>query len=284
MLGAGVLFCSDFFHPRSAAHAGNSDDDEGQAEQLAHVEKHARFEVDLNVFGVFDEEPEGKDERKAQAEEEAGSYFLGALFVEMPAYEKEDEVGQGFVQLAGMTGQLVYSFEDEGPGHSGRCADNFAVHEVAQPDETGRNRGGDGNVVEHVPQVHVRAAVVQVEGDDEPYGSAVRGQAFVADKLPRAVGHVVYRDDHLDETVPAREEVLGLVEEAVTQSSADQDAQKAVNEKRLEVGIFYFLFFIQPLHDEVGQQQADEPAGGIPPNGERTDAEDLEIGIPKDVE
>ena len=43
-------------------------------------------------------------------------------------------------------------------------ADNLAVHEVAQADKARGDRGSDGNVVEHMPQVHVGTPIIQVEG------------------------------------------------------------------------------------------------------------------------
>jgi hypothetical protein len=50
-------------HPLSSNHTGYADDDEGNGEQLAHIEQHARLEVYLYVLCVLDEEAERKDER-----------------------------------------------------------------------------------------------------------------------------------------------------------------------------------------------------------------------------
>ena len=61
---------SQALHPLSSYHAGYADDDEGNGEQLAHVEQHARFEVYLYVLCVLDEEAECEDERQHEAEEE----------------------------------------------------------------------------------------------------------------------------------------------------------------------------------------------------------------------
>ena len=63
-----------------------------------------------------------------------------------------------------MAGHLVYTLEDESPWHLGNLADYLRVHQVAQTYEARRNGGGYGYIVEHLPQVHVRTAVVEPQG------------------------------------------------------------------------------------------------------------------------
>ena len=64
-------------HPLASPHAEDADGDEGDGEELAHVEWHGRLEVHLDVLGVLDEEAEGEDEGKDETEVEAGAYGLG---------------------------------------------------------------------------------------------------------------------------------------------------------------------------------------------------------------
>jgi len=106
---------------------------------------------------------------------------------------------------------------------------------------------------------------------------------------------MVDRDEHLDDVVPRREEIVGLIEQAVAQSGADEDAQEAVDEERVEDVHFgllavyhphllvYLLFQEEVPHDEVSQSQADEPAGGVPTYAETAYLKDVEVRIPNDI-
>ena len=50
-----VFYGSQEVHPLSPFHTNQTDDDEGNAKELSHVEEHTILEIHLNVFGVFDE-------------------------------------------------------------------------------------------------------------------------------------------------------------------------------------------------------------------------------------
>ena len=97
----------------------------------------------------------------------------------------------------------------------------------------------------------------------------MRGQSGVARHLPRAVLHDVYGQQHLDEALERREEVVGLVEDAMAQTGADKDAEEAVDEQRVEQLVLDFLLFVQPFDNEVSQCQADEPAQRVPAERQR---------------
>ena len=214
----------------------------------------------------------------------------GATTVEPPANEEEDGVGYGLVELSWMARQHVHALEDEGPGHIGGLADDLGVHQVAQADEAGRDGCGDGNVVEHRPHLELRPTDIKHQGDDETQSAAVRSQPFIAGELPRAVLHEMDGQEHLDDVLAGREEVVGLVEQAVAQSGAYQDAQKAIEEQRVEQVLLHFLpvlrqrphgylLLIEQLsHDDIGQCQTDEPAQRIP-----TDGSQRQTGVPIDV-
>jgi hypothetical protein len=61
-------------------------------------------------------------------------------------------------------------------GHICNLADNLGVHEVAQSDEARRDGRGDGDIVEHNPQIDVRLTVIEPQGDHQSERSAVRGE------------------------------------------------------------------------------------------------------------
>ena len=58
-------------HPFAANHTGDADDNEGDAEQLSHVQWQAVFEIHLVDFGEFNEEAGDEDKGEAKSEEEA---------------------------------------------------------------------------------------------------------------------------------------------------------------------------------------------------------------------
>ena len=155
-----------------------------------------------------------------------------------------------------MAWQQVDTLEDEGPGHIGGFADNFAVHQVAQTDEAGGDARGNGNVVHHAPEAQSCALDVEPQGQDDAGGAAMRGQTLIAGHVPRAILVDMDRQQHLDKALPRREEVVGLVEDAVAQARTDQNAQEAVDEQRLEQLVLDLLLLVQAPHHEVGQQQA----------------------------
>ena len=70
------LFRSQALHPLSTNHTGYADDDEWDAQQLAHIEQHARLEINLYVLCVLDEEAECEDERQHKAEEESAANWF----------------------------------------------------------------------------------------------------------------------------------------------------------------------------------------------------------------
>ena len=155
-------------------HAVDADDDEGDGEDLSHVDGQRGFEGFLNLLGVLDEEAEGEDVGQTEAEVPACAHVeglmllaVGELLVDAPHNHKQQGVGDGLVELAGMTGHRVDLLKDEGPGHVGHLADNLAVHEVAQADEAGCCASGDGDVVEHRPDAQLRALTVEPEGQHE---------------------------------------------------------------------------------------------------------------------
>ena len=264
-------------------HEPRADEDEGDAQNLTHIEGQTGLEGLLNLLGVLDEEAEGEDEEEAEAEEEARAHTVRTPTVEHPAEHEVDSVGDGLVELAGVARHLVDALEDEGPGHVGHLADDLRVHQIAQTDEARRGAGGDGDVVEHRPQGNLLPAHVEQQSQDEAQRAAVRGQALVARHLPPAVGQEVYGQQHLDEAPPRRQEVVGLVEDAVPQACTYQDAQEAVDEQRLKLLVADLLFLVQSPHDEVRQCQAYEPAQRVPPESPRADVKRLKVRVPHDI-
>ena len=69
------------------------------------------------------------------------------------------------------------------------------------------------------------------------------GKSFIACELPSAVGHEMDRQEHLYDVFAGGKEIIWLVEQAMSQTSTNQDAQEAIDEKRVK-DVLYFLLSI----------------------------------------
>ena len=58
-------------------HAIDTEDDEGDGEDLAHIKWEGGFEGFLNLLGIFDEEAEGEDIRQTEAKIPASADLSG---------------------------------------------------------------------------------------------------------------------------------------------------------------------------------------------------------------
>lgn len=68
-------------------------------------------------------------------------------------------------------------------------------------------------------------------------------------------------EEHLDDVVC---EIVGLIEEAMTEPCTDENTKEAIDEEWVEQLVLDFLVFIEPAYDKVGTDEPDEPAKGIP--------------------
>ena len=146
-------------------HAIDAKDDEGDREDLAHVEGEGGLEGFLDLLGVFDEEAEGEDISQTETEVPACADLLRHLFVEIPHDAKQDGVGDGLVELSWVARHHIYPLEDKSPGYVCDLADNLGVHEVAQTDETSRRTCGDGDIVEYRPDAQFGMLYIEPEGN-----------------------------------------------------------------------------------------------------------------------
>ena len=120
-------------------------EDEGDAENLAHIEHHVSFEVHLIVLDELDEEANTKQGYEPPTQD-AAALKVAILFKVVPQREAEDEeVAEAFVELCGILGEgLVVALENEAPRQVGGTAINLAVEEIALTDE-GATEGNDNN-------------------------------------------------------------------------------------------------------------------------------------------
>ena len=160
-----IYLCGRFLF--SPQHTKDTEDNEGDGEDLPHVDGEGGLEGFLDLLGVLDEEAEGEDIRQTEAEVPACANLLRHFLMERPHDEEKDGVGDGFVELSGMAGHSIHFLEDKGPGHVCDLADNLRVHQVAKADKTGRGACGDGDIVEYCPDAEFGLADIEPEGDHQ---------------------------------------------------------------------------------------------------------------------
>ena len=86
---------------------------------------------------------------------------------------------------------------------------------------------------------------VDEECEHETQCATMGGKTFISCEFPRAIGNLVDGQQHLYDMVDTAEEIVWLVEEAVTQACTDEYSQETIDEQRVEELVFYFCFFIK---------------------------------------
>ena len=89
-------------------------------------------------------------------------------------------------------------------------------------------------------------------------------QTFKACKLPVAVGKDADGQYHLYHTLKRRQEIIGLIEEAMAQTGSYQDACKAIEKQGFKEFCLQALLPIQFLDQQIGQEQPYKPQQAIP--------------------
>lgn len=263
--------------------AGHAQRDEGDAEQLALVQSYEFLHLELprflHLLEYFHEEAERENAGQAPAEVEARAHFLRPLAVEPEARCENQQVGHGLVELSGVARKHVaVGGKHKAPIRTRVFTHDFRVHEVAQPYAARRYRCGYGYVVQHGAQRELGLAAVEPEGCHQAQRAAVRGQPRVARKVPCARSVLPDGQQHF---YGVCEEVARGVEQAVPQTCANQDADEAVEEERVELLVGDALSAVEPLHNEVGGAQAQHPEQRVVAQGHGSYLQRLR-GLPLD--
>ena len=283
------MFLCQLAAPFASHHAVKAEEDEGDAEQLAHVEEHIVLETYLVLLGVFDEYAAGEDEEQTEAEVEARAYLgilacasflrLHGLPVNPPSDEEEKGVAQGLVELPRVAWNSIHTLEDKGPGYIRGTAYNLGIHEVAHTYGTGTDGCHDAHIVEHAHDIELHVTGIEPEGYHEAQGASVTGKAFVACKLPAPVGQLADGKHHFH---GVREEILRFVEKAMAQAGTNEYAQEAVHEHGVELLLADFLLTVQTVHEQIDAQQAYAPAKRVPANGDEAEVQGYYVRVPGD--
>ena len=80
------------------------------------------------------------------------------------------------------------------------------------------------------------------------------------------------------------EKIARLIEQAMTQTGTDENAQKTVDEERVEELVLDFLLFVKFFNYQISQQQSYQPTERVPTDGDKTQTKGHLAGIPNDIE
>ena len=164
-----------------------------------------------------------------------------------------------------MTGNHIYTLEDESPGNIGGTTDNFGIHQVAHTNGTSTDGGHDGHIIQNTHDVELHVAGIEPQGKHQTPSAAMTGKTLVAGKLPTAIGQLTDGQNHL---YGVRKEIGGFVEKAMTQSGTYKYAKETVHEHRFELLFGNLLLSVQTMHEQINSQQADAPAERVPAESE----------------
>ena len=174
--------------PFASLHAIDSEQNEGNTEQLAHIEEHTLLESYLILLGVLNEDTAGKDKYEAEPEEIACSHTLGLAPVYPPSHEEEARIADGLIELSRMSGSHIHSLKDEGPGNICHPAYYLGVHEVSQAYGTCTYRGDDGHIIQHPHEVNLLMAGIEYEREHQSQCTPMAGQSLISGKGPVSIG------------------------------------------------------------------------------------------------
>ena len=241
-------------------HEPDAADDEGDAQELTHVKGHALLKVHLDLFAELNEEAECEDCGYAESKIESGADFLFVLAVDKYDDSKDYEVGDCLVELCRVAGKILAVLDkDESPVSAGGLAHDLGVHKVTQTDAGCGERGGYADHVDALQDLDLVLAAVHDHGNDDADGTAMACQSAVTGQDYASLRFETYGKQHLNEMLAAGKVILGLVEDAVTQTGAYEYAQEAVEEQRLECLFLDTAVLIEFLDNKICGHQTYHP-------------------------
>ena len=224
---------------------------ERYAKKLPHVQEHSLLKGFLHVFYVFHQETEHKDRRETPAEEETRAHLFFIVMVDDESDKENRDVCKRLVKLSGVSGKVfAVCRENKAPRHVGGLAHDFGVEQVAEPYEARRERSTDSHVVENAHGVHSSAFHVEIQGKEHSYHASVRRQSGISRASP-AVNGFLYGKNHLH---GVGKKISRLVEKAMSETCAYDNAEKYVEKQRIELFVGYVLPLVELLHHHISQQ------------------------------
>ena len=90
-------------------------------------------------------------------------------------------------------------------------------------------------MVEHNPAAYLQVAAIEPDADEREEEASVARKSLISRKFATAVGHVENRYQYLDEVIPLGEEILRLIEDAMSQTTTYQYTDKDVEKQWREL-------------------------------------------------
>ena len=103
-------------------------------------------------FQKFDQKPKTEDQNKKEADQFPLSQEKRAGEAEAPKEAKDEKIKKGLIDLDRMAWDrqavVYWVAKNDRPREIARRPEDFLIDEISHPNETGRQRGGDGDEVE----------------------------------------------------------------------------------------------------------------------------------------
>ncbi len=195
-----------------------SEDEQRYAEDLADTEGKVRAIRGLSFFDEFDQKPEPEDGDEEEAEQKPSRRSGFEPDVESIQPHEDRSVGDRFVELCGMSRCIVDPVEDDGPRDIGGDSENLRVEEVPESDQ----QSGECDDNDHpIEQPQIRLIGVASGLDEQCCQNADRATVAGESAFP-----------HHQNLVRIAEEVSRIVEEAMTEACARDNADHHISQER----------------------------------------------------
>ena len=232
--------------------------DEGDAQELAHVKGHALLKIHLDLLAELNEKAECEDGGYAESKVKSRAYLVLVLAVDKHDDGKDYQVGNSLVKLCRMACKILAVLDEyESPVGAGGLAHDLGVHEVTQTDAGCGERGGHADHVYALQDLDLVLAAVHDHGYYDADGTAVAGQDYASLRFE------TYGKQHLDEMLAAGKIIFRFVKDTVSQASAYEYAQEAVEEQRLICLFLDTAVLIEFLDNKVCGHQTYYPHEGV---------------------
>ena len=282
----------------------NADDDEGNAEPLAHVEGHALLKFHLDILQKLDADARAEDDDKEGPKHQAGLFVTEVTLVVHPQQDAHcHKTEESLVESRRMTGQplawrttiarsarhvivdsaaelLRASHEDKAPWQRGGRAVNLVVGHIATTNQSANETDGDDDTVKDPDVIDALGAVlrflrrlvvathIEPQAQQNADGTAMAGQtAFPHGEHLQRMGKIIFR----------------LIKQAMPQSCANDGEQQHKNQQFVQRFVRHLLATVDLTHDEIAQQKAQSPHEAVPTHVDVADGKQDGIDVPGDV-
>ena len=176
-----------------------------------------------------------------------------------------------------MTGLHIHPFEDKRPGHVRRHADDFRVHQVGQSDKSGSYGSSHSHHIQNIEKMNLRFPAEKHQCQNQSQRTSVAGQSGISGKHPSALWQEMYRQYDFQRMT---QEVLRVIEQAVTQACPGKDTDKTISKQRLESIQRKSLLLVQMVDHLTAGQNGNHPQHAVPSEGKTAEVKQCRVRVP----